>query len=192
MQFSLVNYDILSDIITQEVATEKSVSSLSSKSIKGSRAELSVVLPGLETVTQDLLCLPHFNIDMYIDGMNTLIDNLNETSFALSPSVPTYSDDKIKIFGILGNDIIQCLNVFEINNILGGKMFRLTDGFVPIGSITNFDLEISKPLSAQKDKSSLTEGNNFVPVTLHNRFSILEESEDQLLAPQRADSVALM
>ena len=81
-QFSLVNYDMLSDIITQEVATEKSVASLSiTEDIKMFRAELSAVLPGFETVTEDLLCLPHFNIDMYIDGMNTLIDNLNETGF---------------------------------------------------------------------------------------------------------------
>ena len=110
----------------------------------------------------------------------------------LSPSVPAYSDDKIKIFGILGNYIIQCLNVFEIINILGGKMLRLTDGFVSMGSITDFDQEISNSLSAQKDNFTVTEGDNFAPIILHNMFSILEESEDQLLAPQRADSVAPM
>ena len=67
-------------------------------------------------------------------------------------------------------------------------MLRLTDSFVPIGSITKFDREISKSLITQKNNSSFTEGDIFVPVTLPNRLSILEESENPVikLEPRRS------
>ena len=184
-QFSIVNFNTLAEIITDKVPTEKSIASLSIRDrIKGYIAKLKVLLPGLDSVTKEILCLPDFDIDMHVEGINQFISSLKEADFALSPSVPEYAQNKIKIFGILGNDLIQHLRVFEINHVQGGKMLRLTDGFVPIGSLMNFDLKVSKTLCNETSNECYCSDAIVIEydVNTNNKFSKLTECDDDPLS----------
>ena len=98
-------------------------------------AEFDLTLPGLSKIKQQIFCLPGLNIEMPLDNIDQTLSRLREDGVPISPSVPDYINDKVSIFGILGNDIIQHFDVLELKSVEDIKMIRIYNGFVPYGSV---------------------------------------------------------
>ena len=81
------------------------------------------------------------------------------------------------IKGILGNDLIQHFQVFELTESAGYKVLRLTDGFVPIGPIPKVKCTFKnkEKLSADAKRKSKTSKCVSSSVPTCNKFKPLTD-----------------
>ena len=89
------------------------------------QVEFDLTLHGLSKVKQQIFCLPGLNIEISLENINQTSSKLREDGVPISPSVPNYIDDKVSLYGILGTDIIQRFDVFDLKSVQDVKMIRL-------------------------------------------------------------------
>ena len=183
-QSSIINEDLLSAFTLEKTVVHKPISSLFIKdSIYGYESKLDIILPVLDTISSQFLFLPNFGIDMEVKGMNNLLKSLEQASCAVSLSMVKSSNDKLTLYCILGNDIIQYFKVFKLCDLFGGKMLRLTNGFISVGTISRFNLTPGDPNCRFKST-----GERGI-LLLTNKFSGLSELASNLTADSCNHSV---
>ena len=159
------------------------IKSLSFKeTIKGYNVDLDVTLPDVNCATINFLALDNFNVTICVPGINHVLDKLDSHS-NLSVSAPKYVNDSLDIQGILGSDALSSFNVFEFCTLLGGRCIRLSNGFIPIGCMSKFNLSFNtdteKLLCNSKCKSLYSDAKpdvkygSDVVLPLFNKFDCL-------------------
>ena len=53
-------------------------------------------------------------LSIQVHKLSTVIQSVNDHDYVVSPDFPRVKGEDIKIFGIIGNDILQCFNQFSI------------------------------------------------------------------------------
>ena len=113
---------------------------------------------------------------MEMKGINNLLKSLEQANCAVSPTMVKSSNDKLTLYGMLGNDIIQHFKVFELCDLFGGKMLKLTNEFIPIDPISRFNLTRGKKASDQEDRNCRFKSTGKRDILLlTNKFSGLPE-----------------
>ena len=109
---------------------------------------------------------------MCVDGLAKSLNELRDNNVPISPNVPHYKNDTVKICGILGNDVLSMFKVFSFTNVLQGRMLRISNGLVPIGPINELDLNLNYNVDRMY-KSNLSSTNQY-NLNVNNKFEILE------------------
>ena len=55
-----------------------------------------------------------FSLSFQVHKLPTVIQSINDHDYVVSPDLPRVKREDIKIFGIIGNAILQCFNQFSI------------------------------------------------------------------------------
>ena len=134
-QCSILNFGLFEREAVSSLISKPLLSLGLSSPVDGYNLTSKVVLPGSEEVEGSYFCLPDFKLEVSVPGISGHLTNLDQAEVPLSYSVPCYQADSLVIRGMLGNDLTQHFQVFELNESAGYMVLRLTDGFVPIGSI---------------------------------------------------------
>ena len=113
---------------------------------------------------------------MCVDGLAKSLNELRDNNVPISPNVPHYKNDTVKICGILGNDVLSLFEVFSFINVLQGRMLRISNGLVPIGPINELDLNLNYKVDRMY-KSNLSSANQY-DLNVNNKFKILESLND--------------
>ena len=98
---------------------------------------------------------------MCVDGLAKSLNELGDNNVPISPNVPHYKNDTVKICGILGNDVLSLFKVFSFTNVLQGRMLRISNGLVPIGPINELDLNLNYNVDRMY-KSNLSSANQYL------------------------------
>ena len=78
--------------------------------------------------------------------------------------------------GILGNDILQQFKVFEYKDVYNGKMLRLSNGYIPVGSVSALIAKLRDIIPNDTLKTNLSQHSNYdAYLPLKNKFSVLNE-----------------
>ena len=113
---------------------------------------------------------------MCVDGLAKSLNELRDNNVPISPNVPHYKNDTIKICGILGNDVLSLFKVFSFTDVLQGRMLRISNALVPIGPINELDLNLNYNVDRMY-KLNLSSSNQY-DLKVHNKFEILESLND--------------
>ena len=149
------------------------------KNVQGYSYNAKIMMPNLELRNVDFFCIPSLKLTMSAKGISNTIKRLSQTGIPLSTNLPEYTKDSIKICGILGNDVLQHFSVFELENIFNGKMLRLCNGYVPIGSVGSLLAEVRDckyTCASNVSKTNLSHKNDCI--ALNNKFSDLSADVD--------------
>ena len=142
-QISLIDADCVQDYINSNKVF-KTVSTFQSISrVEGHDCKVKITLPNGDSRDFILFSCPNLSLLMSADNLGTSVDDLRE-KYSISPSYPNIVDDKISISGIIGNDILQSFDVFELISVGNGKMLKISDGLVPIGNLKLIDNALQK------------------------------------------------
>ena len=84
-----------------------------------------------------------FSLSIQVHKLSTVIQSMNDHDYVVSPDFPRVKGEDIKIFGIIGNDILQCFNQFSLEKAyMFGKrdcgVVKVDIGYLPYGSGINF------------------------------------------------------
>ena len=142
----------------------------------GCSVDLTLMLPSADYVNVNMFCLPSLNLSMCVDGLAKSLNELGDNNVPISPNVPHYKNDTVKICGILGNDVLSLFKVFSFTNVLQGRMLRISNGLVPIGPINELDLNLNYNVHRMY-KSNLSSSNQY-DLNVNNKFKILESLND--------------
>ena len=112
---------------------------------------------------------------MSLDIIQQTLSRLREDGVPISTCVPDYINDKVGIFGILGNDIIQHFDVFELKFVQHVKKISIANDFVPYGSVNKLKLSVNKFLTINKTMNSVVRDN--FSVNISNRFNSLSDND---------------
>ena len=129
--------------------------------------------PDLDFCSIEFFCVPSLNLAMTVYGISDFVANLKTHNIPLSPNVPEYISDTINIYGILGNDFLTQLSVFEIQSVYDGKMLRVDNGFIPIGCIRSLHLEVREGKVSDVNLPNTRQYND-----TGSRFSLLNPEEE--------------
>ena len=160
-QLSMINRNLLKNLNPNEIPVSKHLSGFGFKGKKNCYiTETQLILPCREVVKTNMYSIDDLNIDMCALGINNLINDLKLSKYPVSPSVPNFDRDCIKLAGIIGNDILTKFKVFEYVNNTDISLLRLSDGFVPIGHIKTLQLKIdSRSIGEQSEEFNLSDVN---------------------------------
>lgn len=175
-QCSLVDYSMLKNLGVTGNQEVKQLNSLGfNKTVKGFQFDTQLKLPSSDVVDAEFFCIPTLSLNMTVPGITNAIAQLKSVGISLSTNIPLYSNDEIKIAGILGNDLLQKFKVFEIQDVLGGKMLRVSNGFVPIGCISSLFLELNNKINVNKRTVSAKNHTDKFSLKICNKFDCLDD-----------------
>ena len=80
--------------------------------VDGCSVDLTLMLPSADYVNVNMFCLPSLNLSMCVEGLAKYLNELRDNNVPISPNVPHYKNDTVKICGILGNDVLSMFKVF--------------------------------------------------------------------------------
>ena len=175
-QFNLLDFKSLYRYGVTGTQCQKSIVGLGVKDIiEGIMFKTEVILPSSASAHVEFFCPHSLRFEMQVEGINKSIEQLSSSNIPVSSNLPKYSNDSVTIVGVLGNDILQHFQVFEFSSVKECKLLRLTNGYVPIGSIKSLLAEISKiPLVSVEGYKGNYSTSQF---PCKNRFSCLAECE---------------
>ena len=84
-----------------------------------------------------------FSLSIQVHKLPTVIQSMNDHDYVVFPDFPSVKGEDIKIFDIIGNDILQCFNQFSIEKAYmfgkrGSGVVKVDNGYLPYGSGINF------------------------------------------------------
>ena len=74
-----------------------------------------------------LFAFSKFKLSMAVPGISAQIQRLKAKEFPFSSNLPKFFKDKIKIHGILGNDILPAFSSFQYESYKDGFFLRLSN-----------------------------------------------------------------
>ena len=146
-QFSIINKDfVVKNVgVCLSPPTSRLVSSLgmSSAQREGYNYSADLTLPCGNKICCSFFAMEGFNLPIKIPKLASIIRSMNDNNLVVSPDFPRVKGDDIRIFGIIGNDILQHFNLFSLEkaHIFGKqncKVIKLDNGYLPFGSGINF------------------------------------------------------
>ena len=106
---------------------------------------------------------------------------MKQSDISLSTNIPDYRDDSISLCGILGNDILQHFKVFEYKDVCNGKMLILSNGYIPVGSVSALIAQLGDIIPNDTLKTNLSQHSNCnACLPLENKFSVLNEIDSSV------------
>ena len=168
-QCSIIDFNSVSDLKHLCCPTSKSLVSLGMKKlVKGYTLSSAIRLPCTEVLDIEFFCLPSFHLDIKVPGISDSISNLKESGIPLSCNLPVYKNDSIAINGILGIDVLSKFKVFDLSSLSTQGLLRLSNGFIPVGTINSLTAEVVDKLYSDIPEMEPS-------VSLRNKFSSLSE-----------------
>ena len=172
-QLSVINYELLGGICHSTLPCDRVRRPLSGflglkGDVDGYMVDTKITLPSSEVVDCNFFAINRFNIDLHVRGISKFMENAASHNIPVSPNAPKYKNDSVKLFGIIGNDLIEKFKVFEKQNINNCNLLRLSNGFVPMGTVTDLKAEMVPPVHTDNNN------NGELKVDNSNRFSILQ------------------
>ena len=84
-----------------------------------------------------------FSLSVEIPKLTNVIQSMNDHEYFVSPDFPKVKGDDIEIFGIIGNDILQCFDQYSLErafiyNKQSCKVIKLANGYIPYGTGLNY------------------------------------------------------
>ena len=83
-----------------------------------------------------------FSLSIQVHKLSTVIQSMNDHDYVAFPDFPRVKGEDIKIFGIIGNDILRCFNQFSLEKAYmfgkrGCGVVKVDNGYLPYGSGIN-------------------------------------------------------
>ena len=117
----------------------RSISSLARQDIeKGYEVSFEMQFPGASRAQVPVFVKEEFALDLYIEQITDAIGHLKTEGVNVSPHFPSFENDHLRVYGLLGCDIIRVLPQFELVDCLNGKAFKIASGLIPIGDVNHF------------------------------------------------------
>ena len=177
-QCSVLNYDLVKHEKKTLTPVEKPLTSLGlNRSVQGYLFDTEITLPCSESQDVQFFCMP-FHLRMTVNSIGSTLEKLKDAGVPISTNVPKYHNDSINICGILGNDVLQHFQVFEFKCVLNGKMLRLSNGFIPIGSINSLVIDMNNAKHSCNHKSGLPGASDNIACPVSNQFDSLNDIYD--------------
>ena len=145
-QFSIINKQLidskLGDCCGQSLDRLVSSFGVPASTSKGFNFVASLTLPCGRKTSCLFFAMEEFKLSLQIPMLPSIVRNLDSAGCTVSPNYPGRYYDRIDIFGILGNDLLQDFKKFDLIHVelfnLNVKVIKLDNGIIPFGSVLNF------------------------------------------------------
>ena len=146
-QFSIINKEFVENKVGACLSPpmSKMVSSFGMPSAirEGFNYTADLTLPCGNKIFCIFFAMEGFSLPIKVHKLPTVIQSMNDHDYVVSPDFPRVRGEDIQIFGIIGNDILQCFNQFNLKKVsLFGKqscrVIKVDNGYLPFGSGVNY------------------------------------------------------
>ena len=175
-QISLINLKSLSNSDLKKEPESLIIKGLGfRKQCNGSRIKLDMLLPNNLWQNASFFAINDMDIAIELENINQIIRNLKEKNIAISKNFPSFMNNRLRIDGIIGSDVLPLIGKFAFVEKCKNTFVEIDSGLIPIGKINNLKAFLNeKPTKTKvvRVKSS----KNAVP--LKNKFSVLDQVSD--------------
>ena len=146
-QFSIINKQLVDKrvglCLSQPMIRNVSSFDMPTKKSKGFNYPADLTLPCGKKAYCVFFAMEDFRLNIQVPMLGTIVNNLENAGYQVSPDFPRTKEDNIEVLGILGNDILQYFTHLSLERAslfgkVSARLVRLANGSIPFGSVINF------------------------------------------------------